>query len=103
MCYFIHQRASERVLFSHLRYLDGRIFIIYVRPQSQAELDEVVLVGDVIDEINGYSLRNACNGQVCKKALWSLWKEVGALYASLRSREETREMVVQCCCYRKKQ
>ncbi|XP_062976380.1 uncharacterized protein LOC134394671 isoform X4 [Elgaria multicarinata webbii] len=46
-----------------LRYLDGRIFIIDVLPQSQAEVDEVVLVGDVIDEINGFSLRNACNGQ----------------------------------------
>ncbi|XP_053155112.1 uncharacterized protein LOC128346156 isoform X2 [Hemicordylus capensis] len=46
-----------------LRYLDGRIFIIDVLPQSQAEVDEVVLVGDVIDEINGSSLRNACNGQ----------------------------------------
>ncbi|XP_061472185.1 uncharacterized protein LOC133379950 isoform X3 [Rhineura floridana] len=46
-----------------LRYLDGRIFIINVLPQSQAAVDEVVLVGDVIDEINGSSLRNACNGQ----------------------------------------
>ncbi|KAF7249182.1 RUN and FYVE domain-containing protein 4 [Varanus komodoensis] len=46
-----------------LRYLDGRIFIIDVLPQSQAEVDEVVLVGDVIDEINGFSLRNAYNGQ----------------------------------------
>nr|XP_028572750.1 uncharacterized protein LOC114590625 isoform X2 [Podarcis muralis] len=46
-----------------LRYLDGRIFIVNVLPQSQAAVDEVVLVGDVIDEINGSSLRNACNGQ----------------------------------------
>ncbi|XP_015674637.1 uncharacterized protein LOC107290281 [Protobothrops mucrosquamatus] len=46
-----------------LRYLNGRIFIIEVLPKSQAEVDEVVLVGDVIDEINGSSLRNACNGQ----------------------------------------
>ncbi|XP_060108110.1 uncharacterized protein LOC132581088 [Heteronotia binoei] len=46
-----------------LRYLDGRIFIIDLLPQSQAEGDEVVLVGDVIDEINGFSLRNAYNGQ----------------------------------------
>ncbi|XP_034264524.1 uncharacterized protein LOC117660499 isoform X1 [Pantherophis guttatus] len=46
-----------------LRYLDGRVFIIEVLPKSQAEVDEVVLVGDVIDEINGSSLRNACNGQ----------------------------------------
>ncbi|XP_015269930.1 PREDICTED: uncharacterized protein LOC107113171 [Gekko japonicus] len=46
-----------------LRYLDGRIFIIDLLPQSQAEVDEIVLVGDVIDEINGFSLRNAYNGQ----------------------------------------
>nr|XP_020660732.1 uncharacterized protein LOC110085175 isoform X2 [Pogona vitticeps] len=46
-----------------LRYLDGRIFITDVLPQSQAKVDEVVLVGDVIDEINGFSLRNASNGQ----------------------------------------
>ncbi|XP_066472475.1 uncharacterized protein [Tiliqua scincoides] len=46
-----------------LRYLDGRIFIIDVLPESQAEVDEVVLVGDVIDEINGSSLRNASSGQ----------------------------------------
>ncbi|XP_077183921.1 uncharacterized protein LOC143832822 isoform X2 [Paroedura picta] len=46
-----------------LRYLDGRIFIIELLPQSQAEVDEVVLVGDIIDEINGFSLRNAYNGQ----------------------------------------
>ncbi|KAL8163210.1 UNVERIFIED_CONTAM: hypothetical protein K2H54_014511 [Gekko kuhli] len=46
-----------------LRYLDGRIFIIDLLPQSQAEADEIVLVGDVIDEINGFSLRNAYNGQ----------------------------------------
>ncbi|XP_048346734.1 uncharacterized protein LOC125429561 isoform X2 [Sphaerodactylus townsendi] len=46
-----------------LRYLDGRVFIIDLLPQSQAEVDEVVLIGDVIDEINGFSLRNAYNGQ----------------------------------------
>ncbi|CAM4555696.1 unnamed protein product [Lepidochelys olivacea] len=46
-----------------LRYLDGRIFVIEVLPESQAEVDEVVLAGDVIDEISGFSLRNARNGQ----------------------------------------
>ncbi|XP_030064109.1 uncharacterized protein LOC115473360 [Microcaecilia unicolor] len=46
-----------------LRYLDGRIFIVEVLPGSQAEIDELVLVGDIIDEINGISLRNAQNGQ----------------------------------------
>lgn len=52
-----------------LRYLDGRIFITDLLPQSQAEVDEVVLVGDIIDEINGFSLRNAYNGQVWKGSL----------------------------------
>ncbi|XP_025053243.1 uncharacterized protein LOC102379580 isoform X1 [Alligator sinensis] len=46
-----------------LRYLEGRIFVIEMLPESQAEVDEVVLAGDVIDEINGVSLRNAYNGQ----------------------------------------
>nr|XP_033816069.1 uncharacterized protein LOC117367545 [Geotrypetes seraphini] len=46
-----------------LRYLDGRIFIVEVLSGSQAEIDELVLVGDIIDEINGISLRNAQNGQ----------------------------------------
>lgn len=33
-------------------------------PESQAEVDEVVLAGDVLDEINGCSLRYASPGQV---------------------------------------
>lgn len=65
-------------LFFLLRYLDGRIFIIDVLPQSQAEVDEVVLVGDVIDEINGSSLRNASSGQVRKGAPGSL--ELGCCF-----------------------
>lgn len=46
------------------RYVDGRVFVTEVLPESQAEVDEVVLAGDILDEINGCSLRNAYNGQV---------------------------------------
>lgn len=46
------------------RYVDGRVIVIEVLPGSQAEVDEVVLAGDVLDEINGCSLRNAYSGQV---------------------------------------
>lgn len=80
------------LFFSLLRYLDGRIFVINVLPQSQAEVDEVVLVGDVIDEINGSSLRNASSGQVRKGAPGSL-----AAFSILRSLEETGKIAVHCC------
>ncbi|XP_071620685.1 uncharacterized protein [Heliangelus exortis] len=46
-----------------LRYVDGRVFVIEVLPESQAEVDEVVLAGDILNEINGCSLRNAYSGQ----------------------------------------
>ncbi|XP_054027078.1 uncharacterized protein LOC128898245 [Dryobates pubescens] len=46
-----------------LRYVDGRVFVTEVLPGSQAEVDEVVLAGDILDEINGCSLRNAHSGQ----------------------------------------
>nr|XP_060620645.1 uncharacterized protein LOC132768606 [Anolis sagrei ordinatus] len=59
----MYETVPCRELGMVLRYLDGRIFITDVLPQSQAEVDEVVLVGDVIDEINGISLRNAYSGQ----------------------------------------
>lgn len=44
--------------------MDGRVFVTKVLPESQAEVDEVVLAGDILDEINGCSLRNAYSGQV---------------------------------------
>ncbi|KAM6194001.1 uncharacterized protein WM294_010790 [Sarcoramphus papa] len=44
-------------------YVDGRVFVTEVLPESQAEVDEVVLAGDILDEINGCSLRNAYSGQ----------------------------------------
>lgn len=46
------------------RYVDGRVFVTKVLPESQAEVDEVVLAGDILDEINGCSLRSASPGQV---------------------------------------
>lgn len=46
------------------RYVDGRVFVTEVLPESQVEVDEVVLAGDILDEINGCSLRNAYSGQV---------------------------------------
>ncbi|RMB92248.1 hypothetical protein DUI87_31359 [Hirundo rustica rustica] len=46
-----------------LRYVDGRVFVTKVLPESQAEVDEVVLAGDILDEINGCSLRHAFPGQ----------------------------------------
>lgn len=44
--------------------MDGRVFVTEVLPESQAEVDEVLLAGDILDEIHGCSLRSACNGQV---------------------------------------
>ncbi|KAM3660375.1 uncharacterized protein VK521_011695 isoform 1-T1 [Ammospiza maritima maritima] len=46
-----------------LRYVDGRVFVTEVLPESQAEADEVVLAGDILDEINGCCLRSASPGQ----------------------------------------
>ncbi|PWA21730.1 hypothetical protein CCH79_00003468 [Gambusia affinis] len=46
-----------------LRYLSGRVFILDLVPGSQAHVDMFVSSGDIIDEINGSSLRNCKNGQ----------------------------------------
>lgn len=46
------------------RYVDGRVFVTKVLPESQAEVDEVALAGDILDEINGCCLRSASPGQV---------------------------------------
>ncbi|KAJ7399854.1 hypothetical protein BTVI_111000 [Pitangus sulphuratus] len=48
---------------AHPRYVEGRVFVTEVLPDSQAEVDEVVLAGDILDEINGCSLRYAHSGQ----------------------------------------
>ncbi|XP_046887692.1 uncharacterized protein si:ch211-250n8.1 [Hypomesus transpacificus] len=46
-----------------LRYLSGRVFVLNLLPGSQAQVDRCIHLGDIIDEINGISLRNARNGQ----------------------------------------
>ncbi|XP_054913471.1 uncharacterized protein si:ch211-250n8.1 isoform X2 [Poeciliopsis prolifica] len=46
-----------------LRYLSGRVFVLDLVPGSQAHVDMFVSSGDIIDEINGSSLRNCKNGQ----------------------------------------
>ncbi|XP_054702617.1 uncharacterized protein LOC129214646 isoform X5 [Grus americana] len=58
-----YETVPCRVLGMVLRYVDGRVFVTEVLPESQAEVDEVVLAGDILDEINGCSLRNAYSGQ----------------------------------------
>lgn len=60
------------------RYVDGRVIVIEVLPGSQAEVDEVVLAGDVLDEINGFSLRNAYRGQVGGMTSSSPWSSLCA-------------------------
>ncbi|XP_041830242.1 uncharacterized protein si:ch211-250n8.1 isoform X2 [Melanotaenia boesemani] len=46
-----------------LRYLSGRVFVLDLIPDSQAHVDKFISPGDIIDEINGTSLRNSKNGQ----------------------------------------
>ncbi|XP_068511555.1 uncharacterized protein [Anas acuta] len=58
-----YETVPCRVLGMVIRYVDGRVFVTEVLPESQAEVDEVVLAGDVLDEINGCSMRNASRGQ----------------------------------------
>ncbi|XP_042658482.1 uncharacterized protein LOC116964051 isoform X2 [Tyto alba] len=58
-----YETVPCRALGMVLRYVDGRVFVTEVLPKSQAEVDEVVLAGDILDEINGCSLRNAYSGQ----------------------------------------
>uniref|UniRef100_A0A3Q0SZZ5 Uncharacterized protein n=1 Tax=Amphilophus citrinellus TaxID=61819 RepID=A0A3Q0SZZ5_AMPCI len=45
-----------------LRYLSGRVFVLDLMPGSQADVDRFVCPGDIIDEINGTSLRNSKSG-----------------------------------------
>ncbi|XP_034005556.1 uncharacterized protein si:ch211-250n8.1 [Trematomus bernacchii] len=46
-----------------LRYLSGRVFVLDLTPGGQAHADNFIRPGDIIDEINGTSLRNSKNGQ----------------------------------------
>ncbi|XP_018417045.1 PREDICTED: uncharacterized protein LOC108791152 [Nanorana parkeri] len=59
----IYQTVPCRELGMVLRYVEGRVFVVEILPDSQTEVDEIVLAGDLIDEINGVSLRHAYNGQ----------------------------------------
>uniref|UniRef100_A0A669F7K8 Si:ch211-250n8.1 n=1 Tax=Oreochromis niloticus TaxID=8128 RepID=A0A669F7K8_ORENI len=45
-----------------LRYLSGRVFVLDLMPGSQADVDKFICAGDIIDEINGTSLRNSKSG-----------------------------------------
>ncbi|XP_050175001.1 uncharacterized protein LOC126641891 isoform X2 [Myiozetetes cayanensis] len=58
-----YETVPCRALGMVLRYVEGRVFVTEVLPESQAEVDEVVLAGDILDEINGCSLRFAHSGQ----------------------------------------
>ncbi|XP_041714615.2 uncharacterized protein si:ch211-250n8.1 isoform X1 [Coregonus clupeaformis] len=62
VCY-MYEAVPCRELGMVLRYLSGRVFVLKLLPGSQAQVDKCVHPGDIIDEINGISLRNACNGQ----------------------------------------
>ncbi|KAL3046019.1 hypothetical protein OYC64_004098 [Pagothenia borchgrevinki] len=46
-----------------LRYLSGRVFVLDLTPGGQAHADNFIRPGDIIDEINGTSLKNSKNGQ----------------------------------------
>ncbi|XP_038830860.1 uncharacterized protein si:ch211-250n8.1 [Salvelinus namaycush] len=59
----MYEAVPCRELGMVLRYLSGRVFVLKLLPGSQAQVDKCVHPGDIIDEINGISLRNACNGQ----------------------------------------
>lgn len=50
-----------------LRYLRGCVFVLDLTPCSQADFDKFICRGDVIDEINGTSLRDSKSGQVPSK------------------------------------
>uniref|UniRef100_A0AAX7TRF9 Uncharacterized protein n=1 Tax=Astatotilapia calliptera TaxID=8154 RepID=A0AAX7TRF9_ASTCA len=45
-----------------LRYLSGRVFVLDLIPGSQADVDKFIGAGDILDEINGTSLRNSKSG-----------------------------------------
>ncbi|KAK7918948.1 hypothetical protein WMY93_010232 [Mugilogobius chulae] len=59
----IYEVVPCRELGLVLRYLHGRVFVLELSPGSQAYVDKFISPGDIIDEINGTSLRNAKNGQ----------------------------------------
>ncbi|XP_061823201.1 uncharacterized protein [Nerophis lumbriciformis] len=46
-----------------LSYLGGRVFLVDLIPGRQAHVDNFICRGDIMDEINGTSLRNSKHGQ----------------------------------------
>ncbi|KAJ8264149.1 hypothetical protein GJAV_G00145790 [Gymnothorax javanicus] len=59
----VYEAVPCRELGMVLRYLGGRVFVLDLIEGSQAQVDRCVQPGDIIDEINGISLRYASNGQ----------------------------------------
>ncbi|KAG9350373.1 hypothetical protein JZ751_026728 [Albula glossodonta] len=59
----VYEAVPCRELGMVLRYLGGRVFVLELIEGSQAQVDRCLQPGDIIDEINGISLRNASNGQ----------------------------------------
>lgn len=59
----LYEAVPCRELGVVLRYLHGRVFVLELTPGSQAYVDKFICPGDIIDEINGTSLRNSKNGQ----------------------------------------
>ncbi|MEQ2193660.1 hypothetical protein XENOCAPTIV_008392, partial [Xenoophorus captivus] len=58
--YLLRLALSRKTL---SQYLSGRVFVLDLVPGSQAHVDMFVSSGDIIDEINGTSLRNSKPGQ----------------------------------------
>ncbi|XP_056152625.1 uncharacterized protein si:ch211-250n8.1 isoform X3 [Lampris incognitus] len=59
----MYETVPCRELGMVLRYISGRVFVLELLPGSQAQADKFICPGDVIDEINGVSLRNSRTGQ----------------------------------------
>lgn len=76
------------------RYLNGRVFVLNLLRGSQAEVDRFVQLGDIIDEINGISLRNANNGQVRERE-----KDGGGERERKRERYPSAPLHTSAFCY----
>ncbi|KAK2885082.1 hypothetical protein Q8A73_021556 [Channa argus] len=61
--YEIYEVVPCREVGMVLRYLNGRVFVLDLKPGGQADADKFICPGDIIDEINGTSLRNSRCGQ----------------------------------------
>ncbi|XP_026879046.2 uncharacterized protein si:ch211-250n8.1 isoform X2 [Electrophorus electricus] len=58
-----HEAVPCRELGMVLRYLNGRVFVLELLHGRMAQVNKFAEPGDIIDEINGISLRNSRNGQ----------------------------------------